>query len=305
MNDVIFAFFLIIFSGLAFRIIKPGGIESEKLRLSINTSVFYLFLPVLGFSVMSKAEVSAEIALVPVTAIITLSIVTLLSLLIYNFFSRLSSAERGAVILTSVFGNVTYLGLPIITGIFGHETARYPLYYDLLATTPFLWTAGARIAAHFGGKKSPGFAEMVKKIFSLPPLWGIISGLAVNILSLPLPSFITKATEMLGQVVVPLMIFSIGLSLSFIKPSHIYLLIPVCILKLIISPIVSFLAGRFIGLTGTALYAVTLEGGMPSMVLSLLVATVFGLDITLVAFAIVVTTLVSFLTLPVILHFLI
>ncbi len=304
MNDVIFAFFLIIFSGVVIRIIKPAGIDPERLRQYINTLVFYLFLPALCFSVMAKTSITAEIALVPLTAIMTLSFMTIISLIIYSLFPNLSDAEKGAVILVSVFGNVTYLGLPVITGLFGSHAAQYALYYDLLATTPFLWTVGARIAARYGGKKSPSKAETIKKLFSLPPLWGILLGLIFNIISAPISTFVMKAAEMLGQVVVPLMIFSIGLSLSFIKPSHVYVLLPVCLLKLLASPLISYISGRLLGLTDITLKAVTLEGGMPSMVLSLLVATVFGLDVSLVAFAIVVSTLASFLTLPVILVFL-
>lgn len=305
MQQVIFAFLIIITSGVIFRIVKPNGLDADKLRQSINTSVFNLFLPALCIKVMSKAPISLETATIPITAVITLSVMTVLSLIVYKILSsfvEISHKERGALILTAVFGNVTYLGLPVITGLYGEDAARYALYYDLLATTPFLWTVGARLSAHFGGKESPTTLDTLRKLLLLPPLWGIFIGMTINVFSIPMPTFIFRALEMLGSVVVPLMMFSIGLALSFVKPAHVFNIIPACVLKLIISPCVGYLIGKILGLSGVSLSATSLESGMPSMVLSLLVASVFGLDATLTAFVIVVTTVFSFLTMPIIVH---
>lgn len=306
MHQTILTFFFIIASGLVFRIVKPGGIEAEDLRKSINTAVFNLFLPALCIKVMVKAPLSFEIFIVPLNALLTLSFMIFFNFLFFKLMSnriRLNNKEIGALILTATFGNTTYLGLPVITGLYGESTAKYVLYYDLLATTPFLWTAGARISAHFGGEKSPSIYDTVKKLISLPPLWGIIIGILINILKIPIPIFIFRALELLGMVVVPLMIFSIGLSLAFVRPGHAFTIIPVCIVKLFISPFIGYTLGKFMGLSDLTLNIVTLEAGMPSMVLSLLIASVFKLDVTLTAFAIVFTTLVSFLSLPVILNF--
>lgn len=305
MHQTILSFFFIIASGLIFRILKPGEIEGEDLRRSINTTVFNLFLPALCVKVMVNAHLSFEAITVPANAYLTLSILILISFIFFRMTKNIFHLDNkviGALILTSTFGNTTYLGLPVITGLYGEESAKFVLYYDLLATTPFLWTVGARFAAHFGGEKSPGAYDTLKKLLTLPPLWGIILGILVNVLHLKLPFFIYKALELLGSVVVPLMIFSIGLSLSFVKPSHAFIIVFVCIFKLILSPIIGFSLGNLMGLSKDTLNIITLEAGMPSMVLSLLVASVFKLDVTLTAFAIVVTTLMAFVSLPIILQ---
>lgn len=304
MHQTILSFFFIIASGLIFRILKPGGIEAEDLRRSINTAVFNLFLPALCIKVMAKAQLSFETVTVPLNAYLTLATMIFINFLFFRVLGnkfKLSNQEIGALILTATFGNTTYLGLPVITGLYGENTAKYVLYYDLLATTPFLWTVGARFSAYFGGENSPSMIETGKKLFSLPPLWGIVIGILINILNIPLPVFIFKAIEMLGMVVVPLMIFSIGLSLSFIKAGHTFTVVPVCIFKLFLSPFIGYSLGRLMGLSDLTLNIVTLEAGMPSMVLSLLVASIFKLDVVLTAFSIVITTLVSFISLPVIL----
>jgi predicted permease len=112
-------------------------------------------------------------------------------------------------------------------------------------------------------------------------------------------SFIIKSLEMLGSLVVPSMIFSIGLALSLPKVGHAYAIIPAVIIKLAIVPFFSFLAAAILGLTGDALASCLIEGAMPTMVLSLLIAAKFKLDVSLAAFLIVVTTVLSFFSLPV------
>lgn len=305
MQQTILSFFFIIALGLIFRIVKPGEIEPEDLRKSINTAVFNLFLPALCVKVMIKANLSFEAITVPLNAFLTLSFMIFFNFLFFKFLGnkfKLNNKQIGALILTGTFGNTTYLGLPVITGLYGESTAKYVLYYDLLATTPFLWTFGARFSAYYGGEKSPNIYETLKKILSLPPLWGIIIGILINIFKVPTPVFVFKALELLGMVVVPLMIFSIGLSLSFVKPGHTFAIIPVCIFKLLVSPVIGYNLGKLMDLSKLTLKIVTLEAGMPSMVLSLLIASIFNLDVTLTAFAIVITTLLSFISLPMILN---
>jgi len=304
MNEVIAAFFIIIASGMIFRIAKPNNLTVDELRKSINTTVFNLFLPALCIKVMLTAPISIETVLVPLNSILTLSIMIVVNYLFFNVLSKplnLNKREIGALILTSTFGNTTYLGLPIITGLYGDSYARFVLYYDLLAMTPFLWTVGTRISASIGGLKSVNIFESIRKILTLPPLWGIVIGMLLHILKIPLPKFFIKALDMFGVVVVPLMVFSIGLSLSFIRVSHTLCLLPVCILKLFVSPFIGYCLGKIMGIKGVILNIVTLEAGMPSMVLSLLVAGIFQLDVTLTAMAIVITTILSFISLPLIL----
>ncbi len=307
MNEVIKAFFIIITSGLVFRIVKPNNLTADELRKGINTAVFNLFLPALCIKVMLTSPISKETVLVPLNSILTLVVMIVFNYLFYNALSKplnLNKSETGALILTSTFGNTTYLGLPIITGLYGNSYARFVLYYDLLAMTPFLWTIGARISASFGGQKSLSISESIKKILTLPPLWGIGIGIFLNLLEIQVPKFFIIALDMIGAVVVPLMIFSIGLSLSFIRVGHTLSLLTVCIIKLFISPFVGYCLGKIMGLEGTILSVVTLEAGMPSMVLSLLVAGIFNLDVALTAMAIVITTVVSFISLPLIIKLL-
>ncbi len=301
MIEILLPFFIIIASGVVFRWVKPGGLDADKIRLAINTTVFNLFLPSLCVKVFINAELGAETLAIPLSAWTTLFFMIGLNYIIFCKIVKNQDLEPrsvGALIIAATMGNVTYLGLPFLTGVYGQKAAQYALYYDLLATTPFLWLVGVRFGARFGTGKKQSIKESVVKLIYLPPLWGILLGIVINISGINLPVYVLKALELMAAVVIPLMTFSVGLSLTLSHLRKANLIIIVIIMKLFVSPFVSLAAGKLFGLWGVPLYATFLEGGMPTMVLSLLIAVQFGLDVSLAALCIVTTTICSFFTLP-------
>ena len=301
MQNILFSFGFIILIGVAFRRLRPGGLEADQLRQAINVTVLNIFLPALCVRTLYISRIDIETLLVPATAWITTLASLLLSLGVYSLLEKkmqLQPSEKGVLVLAATFGNVTYLGLPVLTSLYGNEAAKYALFYDLLATTPILWLFGASLASRYGEGRNLNIRESVSAIVSLPPVWAIFAGMALNLLQAPLPSFIIKALDMLGSLVVPLMIFSIGLALSLPKVSHAYAIVPAVVIKLAVVPFISFMTAALLGLSGNALASCLIEGAMPTMVLSLLIAARFKLDVSLSAFVIVITTILSFFSLP-------
>lgn len=301
MQEILLSFALIILAGVLFRRLHIGIVDADTVRESINSIVLNLFLPALCVKIMHAASIGREALLIPATAWITTIGTLLIGLAVYRlpaFRKRLIPRETGVLVLSSAFGNVTYLGLPVLTGLYGAGAAKYALFYDLLATTPVLWLVGTAVVSRYGSRGAMGVHDSLKAIVSLPPIWGISLGIALNLLGLPLPGFMIRGLDLLGGLVVPLMIFSIGLALSLPKVTHAFSIIPAVAIKMAISPALSCGTGWLLGLRGEPLAACLIEGAMPTMVLSLLIAALFGLDVSLAAFTIVVTTALSFVSLP-------
>ncbi len=305
MHDILLSFGLIILAGVVFRRLRIGGLDADSLRQAINVSVFNLFLPALCIKIIYTTNIGIETILIPATAGLTIITAMILSIAIYTLLGKkvhIEQSEKGVLILAATFGNVTYLGLPVLTALYGHEAARYALFYDLLATTPLLWLVGASLASHYGEAKRLEITDSIKTIACLPPIWAILIGIALKSTNIQLPAFVETTLELLGGLVVPLMVFSIGLALSFPKVRHAYAIVPAVIIKLAIVPFISYMVARFLGLKGNALASCLMEGAMPTMILSLLFAARFKLDEQLSAFMIVITTAMSFITLPIAVH---
>ncbi len=304
MYDLLFPFGIVIVAGVIYKRLRIRGIEAEDVRLAINSVVLNIFLPALCIKAVYTARIDARLFLVPLTSLVTTVASLLLSLGLYSLLERrmqIASAEKGVLVLGATFGNVLYLGLPVLTGLYGGEAAKYALFYDLLAATPALWIFGATVASRHGEGRGTTITESLKTIATLPPIWGIAGGFGLKLAAVPVPPFLMKSFGMLGETVVPLMLFSVGLALSFPKVKHAIKALPAIFMKLLIVPLLGFLAGRLLGLQGEALAACVVEAAMPTMVLLLLIAARFKLDVALAAFLIIVTTALFLISLPLVL----
>ena len=106
--------------------------------------------------------------------------------------------------------------------------------------------------------------------------------------------------NLLGRGVVPLMLFSLGLSLEWSADRwrHMPSLVPVVVISLFLIPLIVWGVASSSGLQGDVLAAVVLEAAMPSMVLGIVLCDRFNLDASLYAAAVTVTTALSLITLP-------
>ena len=220
----------------------------------------------------------------------------------YRLIPWLNSIPRpafGVMMLSAAFGNVTYLGLPVITEMLGSRYGYVAVLYDLLAATPVLLTLGVFIAARYGSGKSVSVLASFKRVLRLPPLWGVAAGIGVNIIGVEVPRMVLDAAILMGRAVIPVMIFTVGLALDFRDIRRLPVAVPALAIKLVLSPVLAWWLGSRLGLAGEPLIAVTIEGAMPVMVLSLVIADEFELDVPLAAASIAVSTVLLFFTMPI------
>lgn len=295
-------------AGYLWRFFEPGGLDRHRVRHGLSTAVFHFFLPPLAFSLVATAKIDRTFLAVPLSAAVTTLFGIAAGLAVYRLTPGLRSIARptvGVLLLSAAFGNVTYLGLPVISEMLGQEMGYIAILYDQLAATPILLTAGIFLAARYGDSgRSVSISSSFKRVLKLPPLWGVLSGIAVNLSGLRLPVAVRDAASLMGSAVIPIMIFTVGLALDFRDIRRLAIALPAMALKLLVSPIIIWLAGSGFGVEGYVLKAVVIEGAMPVMVLSLVIADEFALDVPLAATCITVSTVASFFTVPVMMNML-
>lgn len=291
---------MIVAAGYLWRFFNPGGLDRQRVRHGLSTAVLYFFLPALAFSLVATARVDEIFIAVPLTAAITTLLLIAAGIATYRLIpglKKIPGSVVGVMILAAAFGNVTYLGLPVIAETLGEDRGYLAILYDQLAATPIMLTVGLLIAARYGeGKVSIGGS--IRRVLRLPPLWAVMAGIFVNLSGLRLPDPVMETARLMGSAVIPVMIFTVGLALDFGDLRRIAVALPALGLKLFISPFVAWQTGQWLGLTGDPLKAVVMEGAMPVMVLSLVIADEFNLDVPLAATCITVSTVVSFFTVP-------
>lgn len=282
--------------GAGWRFFKPLGLEGDDTRRVITGVVYALFLPALVLSVLWAAPLGLDALRTAGSAAVGVAGGMLLGWMASRAL-KLSKAATGAMILACGYPNTTYLGLPVLEATFGPWARGVAIQYDLFACTPLLLTVGILVAqAHGEGEAEPP----LKALLRVPPLWGATAAVALNLGGVACPEWLKGLLAMMAAGVVPLMLFSLGLGLTFESLSlrRLPRLAPAVVIQLALVPLIVWGVGTGVGLTGDRLTAVVLEGAMPSMVLGVVICDRFRLDTPLYAATVALTTALSLLTLP-------
>ncbi|MDO9047324.1 MAG: AEC family transporter [Methylobacter sp.] len=289
---------LIIVCGAGWRIAKPAGLSAEQTRRVLTTVVYYLLLPAMVLEVLWSADIglhSFQYALLGMGSIVF----AMFCLWTVGALFKFEDRRMGAMILAAAFPNVTYLGLPVLEQTFGSWARSVVIQMDLFAVTPLLFTAGAMVARHYG-EDSAEKPRPLWLFFNAPPFWAAVIAVILNINGYVAPVWLLGVLQRLSAAVVPLMLFSLGLALSWkaVTVRNIPYVIPVIIIKMALMPLFAMVMVGFLPINGEYRAAAVLDLAMPCMVLGIVFCDRYRLDSSLYAMAVTVTTAVSLITLP-------
>lgn len=294
--------------GSVLRYLMPD-LDFAELRQKLNRLVLAVFLPALNFKVIYGATVDATFWQIPLLALGGLLLTVAVGGLVYGLLP-LDRRARGALVLAGAFGNVTYLGIPLLQGVFpaaALQVTTVAILYEM-TITPTNLVLGQSLASRYAGAPPIGFAESLRRVAALPLLWAIAAALTLNLLHVPVPEFVIGATSLLGNAVSGLMILSLGMALRIetlrARGRQLAVLLPCVGIKLALSPLIVWAGTRLLAVEEPFAAATVLEAAMPTQLVVLIVADRFGLDTELAALAVLVTTIASFFTLPLIHHLL-
>jgi predicted permease len=212
---------------------------------------------------------------------------------------RYKKPQTGAMILAAAFPNVTYLGLPVLEQAFGSWSRSVVIQIDLFATAPLVFTFGIAVARYYGTRQE----EKPKSLFGFfntPPFWAAFLAVVLNLNKVILPIWLEGLLQKMSGAVAPLMIFSLGLALSWtaIRPRNLPYILPVVGLRLLLLPWAAMYIADVVNLQNQFKAAAVLDLAMPSMVLGVVFCDRYGLDSALYATAVTITTALSLLSLP-------
>jgi hypothetical protein len=298
MLDVLLQMVGLIVCGVAWRLLRPAGLEPATTRKVLTSLVYYLLLPALVISVLWKTDLGTGSLIIAGAAAFGIVAGLLLSYITCRF-CRNQAAEAGAIILAITFPNATYMGLPVLEATFGSWGRSIAIQYDLFACTPLLFTLGMLLAMRFGsGAEVTG--KLYQGLLRIPPLWAAVVAIGLNLFAVPQPESLAGLLTLLERGVVPLMLFSLGLSLEWSRDRWRLLpsLIPVIAFRLFLIPALVLLLLNGLSVSGDLRTAIVMEAAMPSMVIGIVICDRFNLDTSLYAAAVTVTTALSLLTLP-------
>ena len=145
----------------------------------------------------------------------------------------------------------------------------------------------------------------VNVIIKNPPFYAIIVSVILLYFDFKLPTFVENTTSLLTYATIFLILMSLGIALTRFKVFSFARSIIASIARVILGPIIGYLLILYFGLEGFAAGVLLIQCSMPSAVLNYLIASMYSpKEITdSVASTIVTSTLMSFITVPIVVFF--
>lgn len=264
---------------------------------TLNNIVIYILLPCMIFSALYSADLSLlpKLGSLPFIILTSSFITGIISYFILKRFN-LSDIQLWSVLVTVMIANTAFMGYPINLGIYGNEGFLRAIFCDIATLIIFLLLSFV-LVLKFGGSVKTA----VKKIALFPSLWAIILGIILNLSHIPIGPVLDNTISYLGNGAIPLIMLSLGISIDLagIKRSK-NMIIFTSIMKLALFPIISFFIVSFLGFVDLEFKVSIIEAAMPSGMMSLILSITYKLDYELTSDCILINTVISLVSLPLI-----
>jgi len=283
-----------------------SDLDIDEARANISRLVLGVFLPALNFQVIYSTNIGNEFWKIPLVMFCGLIILLCVSTIVFSFL-RLKRSVKASMILGSSFSNVTYLGIPVLRNLFPeavHQVTKTAILSEM-TLTPLNLIVGSALASFYGDKRGEFSINLaLLQIVKMPLIWAVVIAIVVNLFNVPVPEFILKAVDLLAATVSGLMMLVLGMALKYSAfktlRESIHVIIPFVLLKLALLPFIIYFLATFVSIPPPFFNAVVIESAMPSQLIVFVTATRYGLDTEYLAIAVFITTVISFLTLPLI-----
>lgn len=277
---------------------KAGLVDEQTNR---RLSRYTLAIPQSAMILNSALNLQMEMTVGKVLEVLGLGLLMhglllALSFLLPRVF-RAGEEDRGLYSFLITFGNTAYMGMPLAGAIYGSDA----VFYAALVCLPFnllVFTVGVRMIS--GGKNGGGFDWHA---FISPAM--ISSAAAIVLVFLPVswPVPVRDAVSSLGGVVLPLSMTIVGASLGaqrlrdVFRDWRAYAVAPV---RLLLAPVLLWAVMRLFVHDSMLLGVITLLAGMPAAALSVMLSIRYGRSEALATRAVILTTVLSVGTIPLI-----
>lgn len=206
--------------------------------------------------------------------------------------AKVPEYERGIFIQIAFRGNTGVFSLALVVNMFGDEGVV--IGGVLASITSVMFNVLAEIAlSRYQKDYTISHKELFGTIVRNPMIVGVVAGIIVNLIGLPIPSQVVTTGKYLGSVTLPLALLCIGGSLAtsrFILPRRISLAIAV---KVFISPVVLTCLAALLGFSEHEQLYLFLFFGAPVAASAYVVSVAHGSDGKVTANAIATSTLVG------------
>ncbi|MEQ3694490.1 MAG: AEC family transporter [Thalassolituus sp.] len=260
----------------------------------VSRLVLNIGAPALILSTLSQVAIDpslfADIAIACVLVSLTMALLGFV-------IPRLLGDDVRTYLPSFVFPNVGNMGLPVCMFAFGEQGLALALIFFMVLSVAH-FPVGILMA---GGREAGGLMGIIK----MPILYAIALAVLLMMSGAVLPDFLNNAVSLIGAMTIPLMLITLGVSLYSLKVSGWGKALLYSLIRILGGLSAGLLVVWWLDIEGVARSVVLIQSSMPVAVFNYLFAVRFDRQPDAVAGLVVVSTLLSFVSLPILLSWLI
>lgn len=201
---------------------------------------------------------------------------------------RASRLDLPSYLPSLMFPLTGSMGLPVCFFAFGEEGLAFAIVFFVFGAIG-TFTVGNAVAA---GRMSLG------KLARTPVIYAVAIAVAFQLADLRMPQWVLNTTGLVGGIVIPAQLIALGISLAGLRVASLRRSLALSLVRLVMGGAVGYAIAEAIGLTGAAWAVVILQSAMPVAVSNYLWAQLYGRKPEEVAGMVLLSTAISFATLP-------
>jgi predicted permease len=230
-------------------------------------------------------------------SVVTYLVLTGVAFWLPRFLTRRKDDE-GVVGFAMMFGNVGFMGYPVVASIFGHEAVFYAAVLNVVNTFA-VFTVGTILVTGKGEVEGPHFQKKV--LYSTPMLSAYLTMLIVALEIDNIPACISQPLTMIGDITVPAALLIIGSSMSqlplraLMGNATVYI---TTVMRLVVVPVAMYFLCLLLGFDPYVVNINTVVIAMPVATYGTILCLKYNRDTSLMAEVTFITTLLSMITIP-------
>jgi len=277
--------------------LKKKSVISDEFTEKVTYIIFKISIPALLFNKITSLKVDLSLNQVQRNFIIYTGLVLILVYLIIELSAKIFIKDiktRGTYVQGSIRSNYIFIGYPVLLSLFGDEVVFPMILLTLVSLPIFNVTAILTLTINNPKVKGVDVRELLKNIFTNPIILSIIIGFLWSILSFPVPQFLSKTFELVGDVSTPMALIVIGSMFVVNTKGRLNLPLVFTVLnKNIFLPIIFTTAAAYLGFRGVYLGTIFLIFAAPSSTTSFIMAKAMDSNYSLAANIVLASTALS------------
>ncbi len=278
-------------------IIVIGLIAGRSLPLqhqTLSQLILYVLSPALVIDSLYRNNLPTASSWALLKGFVITSSILYLTIRLLSESKYFSGSSKTTLVATSLFPNNGNMGLSVVSFALGTGGLARAVIY-MLGSSTLMFCFGPAIL------KGQGFMSGFKLIIKLPLIWALLCGITLRKFSENVPFQLDMGIQKVGAAAIPIALILLGMQLAITRFKFGFLELIAAVIRLLIAPAIAYLVGTFLHLTGLDLQVLVLQSAMPTAVNSLVLVSEFGGDKDFTARVIVTSTLLSFVSIPLIL----